>query len=191
MKYAARALNLRRLGTSLLLIAGVGAPAAFASSVTYTINFTVTSESGGDSTPTGSFTYNNSGAPEFTDFTVTFGGATIDLATAADNPNINSPAPCESGFSGAPLTFALLQDACQPPDSNYWGTITSPEVFYMTFGDDVASIFSGPGPDISANGYWSLTEVTPSQVPEPSTLIPASLFCLFVARKQMGHSIRG
>ena len=90
----------RSLALSLLLM-GIGGPAAFATSITYVINFTTAS---GTPPLSGSFTYDNGAVPAFTGFTVNWLGIPFDLTSAANSPSATGA--CAPG--GAANTFSYL-----------------------------------------------------------------------------------
>ena len=187
------------LGISVLLIAAFGAPAATASVVTYTIDFT------GAGAPTaGSFTYDTDipASPVFTAFSVTWHNLTFDLTSSANSPSTNPTYPaCVTG-SGAAASFGLLTGGCFPTPPGvttqwYGQAPISPGEAYFTFITtvnstgkwfQVAGFASFPSGTAETDaGVWT----APVSVPEPgSFIIMATAICAILARKRIAQGLR-
>jgi hypothetical protein len=195
-----------KFGIGVLLIAALGAPAAMASPIHYTLSF-----SGSPLLPTsGEFTYDPD-IPQFSSFLVTWQGINFDLTGSADAPGISSTAPsCIGGATGAAATAALLLGSCNPSSG---GTAVWEAILfgngdsYFTFASDadqahlppqtpdpgiaIQAEATGPvfGGAVALNplGSFSATQTTVS-APEPSSLgiFAAGLVAMVIWR--IGHA---
>jgi hypothetical protein len=178
----------RRLAIGALLIAIFGVPVATADPITYTINFTLTS---GSPLPTaGSFTYDPSVAVNpFSNFDVVWNGLTFDLTASANNPFMSAPPnapPCVGGNTGAAAAFDLMSGACAAAPFITWFALSG-SVFGFSAppavnGEfiDIVAVMQTPGANATAKGEWTITPT-----PEPSYLIPGTLFLAFIGRKRI------
>jgi hypothetical protein len=181
----------------LLVIAAFGVPAANASPITYTINFTL---GGGGTLPSaGSFAY-DSGTHTFSAFSVTWEGIAFDLTGSANAP-VTAGSPC-GALTGGAASFALLSGACALDTVDWFShKLPSPEFAFTTFVDPTNSILiwanagSPTPPYDTSGGNWTLSAGGTggggggggSAVPEPTslTLMVSGLFSgAVVARKR-------
>lgn len=169
------------LGMRIALLAVLTGAALCASPVTYLFHF----QAEGQPTPTGGFTY-DSATGQFSNFTVTLGGSTVDYTAVANSIGGNQVLPFELGF----LAQNLI-DGFGPlgPDYSHW--YAGPLGFYgfewrtPNPGDFLYVDFAinAPGDPISAApgayaGSWSTSIV---ENPEPATMGPVALALLAFA----------
>ena len=181
----------------LFVIAAFGVPAANASPITYTINFTL---GGGGTLPSaGSFAY-DSGTHTFSAFSVTWEGIAFDLTGSANAP-VTAGSPC-GALTGGAASFALLSGACALDTVDWFSHISpSPEFGFTTFVDPTNSILiwanagSPTPPYDTSGGNWTITAGDPPPAePEPTSLslMVSGLFSgAVVARKRfLGRASR-
>jgi len=159
------------------------APAATASPVSYTINFTATS---GTAPTSGQFSYDSAQAAgsKFSAFTVVADGITFNLTSSANNPIfINPGGTCSSDV----FNFLSTGSACTTHaagEPQWVVAASSPNELVVEFLDlsadsnnvlrIVGDIQGLPFADrADGRGSWTITAVTTSATPEPASLMLA------------------
>ncbi len=161
----------------LVLFSACAAPSAFATSTTYTINFT---SEAGPLPAAGSFTFDPSHG--FSAFTVSDEGVTYDLTNSANNPFIGAPRlACLGTDTGYQAGWDFMSGKCggapQDPASGWFfdaASILGPATFQFIdrnvfeFEGEVISATSSATGGTTADGWFTISPAVAS-VPEPST----------------------
>jgi hypothetical protein len=172
----------------LLLIAVGISPLAYADTVTtYTVNFTINSNSVTPNVPapTGSFTYDSTN-PLFSNFLVTWDGNTYDFTAAANSPTLFGTG-CTGEASTAAYGFAIMSQAltgCSGPVTYGWQAANATQNnlnFFQMAGLVLSQNASDqlnkflPTPTATNDGEFGTFALAPATVAAPE---PASIYLL-------------
>lgn len=187
-----------------LLLVGVlvvsVSPGALADTLTtYEITFTLAP--GYTPLPTsGSFTYDSTN-PQFSNFLVSWAGATFDLTAVANAPHVTGSG-CTGEASTPSFGFTIISQSasgCSSPIGYYWAGLSFGDGFgEFAFGlynsvsgsseDFFTANISGLGSgELSGTGGWSISPTSTVITPEPSAfvLLWIGMFALLGIRRSM------
>jgi len=158
------------------------APAATASPVAYTINFTATS---GSAPASGQFSYDSAqpAGSKFSSFAVVSDGITFNLTPSANNPSFSNPggtcsndvfnflstgSACATHATGYPLWFV---GAGGPAEQVFaFSDVSANGVNGLSISADVQGLPEGVL-RASGRGTWTITAASTSATPEPASLM--------------------
>jgi hypothetical protein len=163
-----------------------------ANPINYVINFTT--NPGGLAPTSGFFTYDSTTAM-FSNFLVSWHGATFDLTASANAPNASQNTLCAGEAATPQYGFLLMSQSTSCPLAFSFSWITNvSNGFFGGFGFTVqtsgladfisSNISTCPGcVDTVAKGTWT---IAPAPEPPSGLLAATGLLCLLVARRKLG-----